>query len=197
MTRFVFSTAVAILVTFGLFWTMQALITVGYKLLEGGEQLSVEFVRLRRDTTPQTIKRPPPKREKPKQAPPPPQIRASRTNLDPGEGVAQIAPEIDATAGVEAAIAGGGSDRGAVPLVQTEPEYPIQLEQRGIVGWVTVEFWVTKTGSVRDPRVVAARPKRLFDQAALRGVRKWKYNPKIVNGEPVETQEKITLEFRP
>ncbi|MEM7413566.1 MAG: energy transducer TonB [Myxococcota bacterium] len=197
MTRYVFSTAMALLVTFALFWTMQALITVGYKLLDGGEQLSVEFVRLRRDTTPQATKRPPPKREKPKQAPPPPQIRASRSNLDPGEGVAQIAPDIDASAGVEAAIAGGGSDRGAVPLVQPEPEYPIALEQRGITGWVTVEFWVTKTGSVRDPVIIAARPKRVFNQAALKGVRRWKYNPKIVNGEPIETKERFTLEFRP
>ena len=199
MTRFATSTGLAILVTFGLFWAMQALITVGYELLEGGEQLSIEFVRLKRDTTPPESKREPPKREKPKQPPPPPDISRSRTTLDPGEGVAAIAPQIDPTASIETGIGGtGGSDRDVVPLVKTEPEYPAQAEARGITGWVTVEFTIAKTGAVKDPVVLASRPERVFDRAALTAVRRWKYNPKIVDGEAVERPGmQITFEFKP
>lgn len=197
--RYVAAAGLALLVTFGLFWTMQALVTVGYELLEGGKPLSVDFVRLKRDTTPEEKKREPPKREKPKQAPPPPQIRSSRSSLDPGEGVGQITAAINPNANVgESLDATGGSDRGVVPMVRPDPEYPPQLEARGITGWVTLEFTVTKIGTVKDPRVVAANPQRVFDRAAVNGVRRWRYNPRIVNGEAVDTPGvQITVEFRP
>jgi protein TonB len=199
MTRYVTATGLAILVTFALFWAMQALITVGYELAEGGEPLSIEFVRLRKDNTPPQSKREPPKREKPKQPPPPPDISQSRSNLDPGEGVAALAPQIDASANLDSGITGtGGTDRDVVPLVQTEPEYPAQAESRGIVGWVTVEFTIAKTGAVKDPVVIASRPARIFDRAALTAVRRWKYNPKILDGAAVERPGvQITFEFKP
>ena len=199
MTRFATSTGLAIIVTFALFWAMQALITVGYELTEGGEPLSIEFVRLKRDNAPPQAKREPPKREKPRQPPPPPDISQSRSSLDPGEGIAAIAPDIDATGGLDSGITGtGGSDRDVVPLVRTEPEYPAQAESRGIVGWVTVEFTIAKTGAVKDPVVVASRPSRTFDRAALNAIRRWKYNPKIVDGSAVERPGmQITFEFKP
>lgn len=199
MTRYAISTALALLVTFALFWTMQALISVGYTLLEGGRQLSIEFVRLRRDTAPEQTKREPPKREKPKQAPPPPQISKSRSTLDPGAGVAAIAPQINPNAALEGGIGGGGgSDRDVVPMVRPEPEYPASAEARGIVGWVTVGFTIAKTGAVKDAVVIASRPERIFDRSALAAIRRWKYNPKIQNGQAVERPGmKITFEFRP
>ena len=55
---------------FALFWVMQALIGTEGELKEGGGRLSVDYVRLKRDNTPQLKKREPPKREKPKQQPP-------------------------------------------------------------------------------------------------------------------------------
>lgn len=197
--RLAVSTLFAAVVTFFLFWTMQAIITVGYELAKGSKPLSIEFVRLRRDDTPPQTKREPPKREKPKQPPPPPDITQSRSSLDPGQGVAEIAPQINPTAAIETGIGGGGgSDRDVVPLVRTEPDYPAQAEARGITGWVTVEFTIAKSGAVKDERVVASRPQRIFDRAALAAVRRWKYNPKIKNGEPVERPGmQITLEFKP
>jgi periplasmic protein TonB len=197
--RLAVSTVAAAFVTFLLFWTMQAIITVGYQLAPGGKPLSIEFVRLRRDTTPPQTKREPPKREKPKQPPPPPDISRSRSSLDPAQGVSEIAPQIDPTAHIETGIGGGGgSDRDAVPLVRTDAEYPAQAEARGITGWVTVEFTIAKSGAVKDERVVASRPQRIFDSAALAAVRRWKYNPKIKDGAPVERPGmQITFEFNP
>lgn len=199
MSRYAASGAMALLVTFGLFWTMQALVTVAFELSEGGKPLSVEFVRLRRDTAPKVKAREKPKLEKPKVAPPPPTVRQSSTKLDAGAGVAAITAGIDPSAEVGSDIGqSGGSDRGVVPMVRPDPEYPPQLEARGVTGWVTLEFTVTKIGTVKDPRVVAARPPRVFDRAAVNGVRRWRYNPRIVNGEAVDTPGvQITVEFRP
>ena len=38
---------------------------------------------------------------------------------------------------------------------------------------------------VQNPKVIGANPSYVFDRAALRAVRKWKYNPKIENGVAV------------
>ena len=66
--------SLGVVTAFALFWVMQALIGVTGKLQEGRGRLSVDFVRLRRDNTPELKKREPPKREKPEQAPPPPEM---------------------------------------------------------------------------------------------------------------------------
>jgi protein TonB len=46
--------------------------------------------------------------------------------------------------------------------------------------------------------VVATKshPKRILDEAAIRAVRKWKYNPKVENGEAMERPGiEVRLEF--
>ena len=42
------------------------------------------------------------------------------------------------------------------------------------------------TGAVRDPVVIDAKPPGIFDRAAIQAALKFKYKPKVVNGEPVE-----------
>lgn len=195
--RLPFSAAIACLVTFGLFWTMQALVGVSGKLKEARPALSIEFVRLRRDTTPEVKKREPPKREKPKQAPQPPDISMSKASFEPGDGVAEFAPQIDPSDALSGGIgAGGGSDRDVVPLVRITPEYPMRARQRRIEGWATIGFTISKAGTVKDPYVIASHPGQTFDRSALSAVRKWKYNPKIENGKAVERPGvRVTLEF--
>ena len=199
MTRYAASGGMALLVTFALFWAMQALVTVAFELSPGGKPLSVEFVRLKRDTTPEIKPPEKPKLEKPKVAPPPPDVTQQKRSLDLEGGIDSITSAFDPNAAIDDDISqSAGSDRGVVPMMQPEPEYPPQLEARGVTGWVTLEFTVTKIGTVSNPRVVAARPTRIFDRAALNGVRRWRYNPRILNGEAVDTPGvQITLEFRP
>jgi protein TonB len=197
MGRVVVALGLAAVVTFGLMWSMQALISVGYELDEASPRISVEFVRLRKDTAPQVKKREPPKREKPDAPPPPPELNMSKASLEPGSEVAAIAPTINPTEALGGGVGmGGGADRDVVPLVRIEPEYPMRAEQRGIEGWVTVEFTITRAGTVEDPRVVAAHPPRIFDRAALQAIRKWKYNPKIQDGTAVRRPGvQVTLMF--
>ena len=147
----------------------------------------IEFVRLKRDNTPQEKKREPPKRAKPEQAPPPPDISVSKASLQPSGDFAAMTPDIDASAALDGGLAAGaGSDRDAVPLVRIEPEYPIRARQRGLEGWVHVEFTISRSGAVIDPIVRGANPPGVFEEAAVAAVSRWKYNPKIVNGIPVE-----------
>jgi protein TonB len=185
--RGVIAIFLGVLTSFGLFWVMQALIGVSGELKEGGTRFNVDFVRLRRDNTPETKKREPPKREKPEQQPPPPEMNLAK-NMNPSDAVGAIVPIVDTGMELEKATAlgsGGGSDRDVVPLVRVDPEYPPRARQQGIEGWVEIEFTISPVGTVQDAVVIAAKPSFVFDRAALRAIRKWRYNPKIESGSPV------------
>ncbi|SRR5690554_1090929 len=77
------------------------------------------------------------------------------------------------------------SDGEYLPIVKVPPEYPRRALSRNIEGYCVVEFTVTKTGSVRDPRVIDCSSS-LFEQTSLQAVLKFKYKPRVEDGEPVE-----------
>jgi len=185
--RFPAAAVLAGLVTFGLFWVMQALIGVAGELREGKPPTKVEFVRLRRDTTPETKEREKPQREVPEQQPPPPEMNLAQT-LNPGEGVQEILPMVDTGAQLAEATnlgGGAGADQDIVPLVRVDPDYPPRARQQGIEGYVDVEFTISPAGTVQNPFVIASQPPQVFDRAALAAVARWRYNPRVENGVPV------------
>lgn len=180
------SVALACVVTFGLFWTMQALIGASGELQEGSTGATIEFVRLKRDRTPELKKREPPKREKPEQQPPPPEMNLAE-NMNPGDAVGDIVPMADTGLELEKAtsLGAGGGDREVVPLVRVDPQYPPRAKQRRIEGWVEILFTIGPAGTVEDPKVVNAQPPNVFERSALRAIRRWRYNAKIVDGKAV------------
>jgi periplasmic protein TonB len=81
-------------------------------------------------------------------------------------------------------------------LVRINPEYPSRARSRGVEGWVQIEFTITPAGTVKDPKVIDAEPKGLFERAALEAISRWKYNPKVEEGRPVERRGiQIVLRF--
>ena len=83
--RYLASFAVAGVVTFGLFWLMQALIGVEGKLDESKKGKVIDFVRLKRDSDTETKDRELPDRKPPEKEPPPPDLNLSQ-NLRPDAG---------------------------------------------------------------------------------------------------------------
>ena len=164
------------------------------------EVIKIEFTRLRSDTEVETKKPEKAERTKAEQAPPPPQIALQKTTMDPnasGDSMAAIQSLVEGQARQMGNIGGaGGADRDAVPLVRIDPDYPMQARQRGQEGWVVLEFTISTAGTVKDVEVVASEPGTVFDRAAVQAVRKWKYNPKILDGKPVERPGvKVRLDF--
>lgn len=93
-------------------------------------------------------------------------------------------------------VGGFSGDGEYLPIVKVQPVYPRRALQRGIEGYVIVEFTVTKNGSVRDPVVVEADPPNIFNSAATKAALKFKYKPRVIDGEPIEVpgvQNKITF----
>ncbi len=188
-----------------LFWLLRTLIGVSGAFDEILAPPKIEFVRLRKDTEVEERKRVKPEIEKPE---PPPTAEdvsmAEKMSVIPGADMAALAPSVDYS-GAGGGIGGlrasdlavaGGSDRDAVPQVRIQPDYPIQARQKGIEGWVDVQFTVGADGSVRNAVVVNAEPKRIFDRAAIQAVKGWKYNPKIEDGRAVERRGiKVRIRF--
>jgi protein TonB len=81
---------------------------------------------------------------------------------------------------------GFSSDGEYLPIVKVAPVYPRRAQTRGIEGYVLLEFIVTKTGAVRNPVVIESQPSGIFDRSATSAALKFKYKPKVVNGEPVD-----------
>jgi len=79
-----------------------------------------------------------------------------------------------------------GSDRDVLPLVRINPDYPPRAITSNIEGWVQVRFNVTAAGSVRGAVVVASEPGTIFDDAALKAIARWRYNPRVDGGVAVE-----------
>lgn len=197
--RFPVALVFACLLTVGTFWSLHAMISVSGAFEAIQPAAKIDFVRLRRDTVVEEKKRVKPQIDKP--APPPPSApdvaTAQKTSVIAGTDIAALAPSVDFSAVGSAGLArsgglaaelssGGGVDRDAVPQVRIQPDYPIGARQKGIEGWVDVQFTVGSDGSVRNPVVLNAEPKTIFDSAAIQAVRGWKYNPKIQDGKPVE-----------
>ncbi|MEQ1636241.1 MAG: energy transducer TonB [Methylococcales bacterium] len=91
---------------------------------------------------------------------------------------------------------GGGVSSGVVALERVQPKYPSRALNRHIEGKVTLEFTISPSGSVIDPKVKQAEPEDIFDDAALDAIRKWKFKQKIVNGISVEQRATQTLHFK-
>jgi protein TonB len=196
MQRHLTAGFLAIGVTFGLFYLMQALILgKDVKLGEAGGTM-IDFVRLKKDSELETKKRKMPEKKEPEEPPPPPDLSMARSNK-PNQEMGDMAFAIDVdvdVGGTNVAIA--ASDTDVVPIVRVQPQYPLRASERGIEGWVEVQFTISKLGTVKDPMVINSHPSSIFDRSALKAIRKWKYNPKIEDGEPVERPGiKVRLKF--
>jgi protein TonB len=75
------------------------------------------------------------------------------------------------------------------------PAMPEEAVKAGIQGIVIVEITVAEDGSVQNPRVLRSIP--MLDQAALNAVGQWRYEPPLLNGQPVPVILTVTVPFTP
>jgi len=73
------------------------------------------------------------------------------------------------------------------------PIYPSEAGRARIEGAVVLLAVIGKDGSVEDVRVESGFP--ILAQAAIDAVKQWRYRPYLLNGEPVEVDSRITINF--
>ena len=159
----------------------------------------IDFTRLVRDTDTQEIARVKPEIKK-IEPPPSPQNVSTNTKASVAAGLdsSNLAPAgvdfgsgeggIRQGGGAPSIAMAGGSDRGPVPQVRIDPDYPPQAKDRGIEGWVLFSYTVTKEGRVKDIVILDSQPKGLWDRSTLRAVANWRFQPALKDGKPVETR---------
>ncbi len=191
------ATLVGILIAGSLLVLMQVLIATGHSAIsEEGTGYMVDFVRVKREETLQTKKTKPKKPPTPDQ-PPPDMPQPQMENVDAGVetiGVSPVAVSADVSIGGFGLVA---SDGDYLPIVKVAPIYPRRALSRGLEGYVIVEFTVTTAGTVKDVTVVESTSS-LFERAAVNAALKFKYKPRVVDGNPIEVQgvrNKITFQI--
>lgn len=201
--RYIVSVALAIVVTLAAFYLMYWLITgTSGDVDRDRPDSSIRFQQVEIDERIEYRDRrrpePPPPPEEP---PPPPQMQIDQIDQQPQPMPDLDLPQLDlAMQGTGPFMANIGQaersgDGDFIPRVRINPQYPPDAARNGIEGYVTLEFTVDETGAVRNPRVIEARPPRVFDREALRAIVRWRFEPRVVDGQPVAATGRQTIEF--
>ena len=149
--RVVLAGLLAVPVAIGLFYIMQSLVDRDF------EQEDVKARKIADIVVPDKVIETnlkevlPEKIEDPEE--PPPDLEPIQFDTDVDMGVVNTAP----TTGISLKLSSSGMSSGDgeyLPIVKVAPIYPRRAQTRGISGYCIVEYTVTKTGSIRDPKPV-------------------------------------------
>jgi protein TonB len=174
----------ALSVTFLVALMMQGLISSGGSVIEENNMgRLVEFVHVKQDDDVQTKNRKPNKPPTPPVEPPKPQMKKPSLDSSLNNALDLGALDMSTDLSIDSGLTGSGGDGEYLPIVKVAPQYPRRAAQKGIEGYVVVEFTVNKLGAVQDVVVIEAEPANIFNRAAISAAKKFKYKPKIADGK--------------
>ena len=175
-------------ITLSLFYFMQFLIATGEAFDE-----RVSVVKIVDATMPdieleviEEIDKPEPIEELQQEQP---DIQDREQTLDSGPSLNIERASIEIDTGLELSNASiSATDGDYLPLVAIAPQYPTRAAQRGIQGWCLVSFTVDGLGNVIEDTiaVVDAEPPNIFDRSSVRAAARFKFQPRVVDGQGVE-----------
>jgi protein TonB len=87
----------------------------------------------------------------------------------------------------------GGQVESAKLIFRPTPEYPPLAKMARIQGTVKLEAIISKDGTIQDLKVLSGHP--LLVKSAIDAVQRWRYQPTLLNGEPVEVVTEIDVNF--
>jgi protein TonB len=87
----------------------------------------------------------------------------------------------------------GGQIQQAVLIYRKDAEYPKIARQTGAKGTVTLNATIGKDGNIKSVKVVSGHP--MLTAAAAEAVKQWRYRPTLLNGQPVETDTQVLVNF--
>jgi protein TonB len=193
--RTAISILLAIVVVVALFLIMRTLIDGNFVDPEVDDRMVAELVRLPDDIELQNSTPKPDKAEDPEEPPPDMEMEQLDVNMD--VDIENVAPRANINISIGTGTMAQG-DGEYLPIVKVAPIYPRRAQTRGISGYCIVEYTVTTSGAIRDPRAVDCQPSGVFDKASVKASLKFKYKPRVVDGEPIEVagvRNKFTYEL--
>ena len=202
MGRLFIAAPIALCCAFAIFSFMAWMVDSGHRRAPGpSESLSFNMVMVENEQDVQRRQRSVP--EQPKAPEVPEQMPTSQANTK----LTQISPVTQPSLGLNTAIDGlaisaptfgdFGVNQQAMPLYRVEPKYPAKALKRGAEGYVVMSFTIDPTGKPVDIEVLEANPRRMFEREAVRALKKWKYQPKVVDGGSIsQVGQTVRLEFK-
>ena len=193
--RVVLAGLLAVPVAIGLFYIMQSLVDREFEQEDAKARKIADIVVPDKVIETNLKEVMPEKIDDPEE--PPPDLEPIQFDTDVDMGVVNTAP----TTGVSLKLSSSGMSSGDgeyLPIVKVAPIYPRRAQTRGISGYCIVEYTVTTSGSIRDPQPVDCQPAGIFERASVKAATKFKYKPRVVDGEPIEVagvQNKFTYEL--
>ena len=195
LVRTAISILLAIVMVVALFLIMRTLIDGDFVNPEVDDRMVAELVRLPDDIELQNSTPKPDKAEDPEEPPPDMEMEQLDVNMD--VDIQNVAPRANINISIGTGTMAQG-DGEYLPIVKVAPIYPRRAQTRGISGYCIVEYTVTTSGAIRDPRAVDCQPSGVFDKASVKASLKFKYKPRVVDGEPIEVagvRNKFTYEL--
>jgi len=182
-------------VVVGLFMIMHSLIDRDFENPEVTNRKIADLVQPDEEIVLEQSQKKPDKVEDPEE--PPPELDTPELNLDPDIEIVNTAPggKVDLNISTSGMSTGDGE---YLPIVKVAPIYPRRAQTRGITGYCIVEYTVTTSGAIRDPVAVDCQPQGVFEKASVKASLKFKYKPRVVDGEAIEVagvQNKFTYEL--
>lgn len=102
-------------------------------------------------------------------------------------------PKVEAALNPVVRVKVGGDVKPPAPVYTPKPVYPPFARAHRISGIVRLEAVIAADGSVTNIRLIYGH--RLLVQAAMDAVRRWRYTPTLLNGEPVEVVMQVDVNF--
>jgi TonB family protein len=109
-------------------------------------------------------------------------------------GTAQSAVERASSVAPDRVVALSPAAAESSLIHRVEPDYPQEARDREVQGAVVLEVHIGMDGTVQALDVASGDP--LLAEAATVAVKQWRFQPRSINGQPVEMQTRVTLNFR-
>jgi len=78
-------------------------------------------------------------------------------------------------------------------ILRIQPDYPSLARQARIQGLVVLRAMISRDGAIENLQVLSGHP--MLVRAAMDAVRQWRYRPYVLNGEPVEVETEVKVNF--
>ena len=183
--RMLFALVAGVVIAGALTYFMHRLILSSHHQLDETLRTSfLDFVRLKREEHSQRkqSKLQRPRVQQAPQAPTSPQVTPQLSDNRIEISQPSVAPQVQVDIGT---LGIGSGDGEYLPIVKVAPVYPFKAMSDGVEGNCLVEYTVTASGATNDVHIVKGQCKRVFAAASIKAARKFKYKPRVINGEAI------------
>ena len=149
---------------------------------------------------PKPQREPPPRKRSSEPAPPMVSLDSSLSGIDfglPGFSASDLNDLQDQLLGDtrDVVMTDDSVDSPPRPTYQAPLQYPKTARSKGVEGYVVLSLLISATGEIEKVQVLEASPSGVFEDAALQGVRSWRFEPAQYQGRNVKVWARQRVRF--